>query len=77
MVTRGDRWRGRDRLGVWDGHVHLVVHGMTGQGDLLHSTGNSTQYSVISYESEAKESEQECVRVWLSHFAVWQTVPVL
>ena len=39
-------------------------------GDLLHSTGNSTQYSVISYESEAKELEQECVRVWLSHFAV-------
>ena len=31
MVTKGDKWMGRDGLGVWDWHVHTVVYGMTGQ----------------------------------------------
>ena len=41
----------KDRLGGWDCHKHTMVYGMDGQwnGDLLYSTGNSTQYSVISY----------------------------
>ena len=31
MVTKGDRWIGRDRLGVWDWHIHTEVYGMIGQ----------------------------------------------
>ena len=32
MVTEGDRLvMGRDRLGVWDLHMHTEVYGMTGQ----------------------------------------------
>ena len=37
-------------------------------GDLLYSTGNSTQYSVRT--RMGKESEKEQIRVYLKHFAV-------
>lgn len=31
MVTKGDRWGGRDGLGGWDWHMHPVVCRMVGQ----------------------------------------------
>ena len=31
MVTKGDRWKGRNLLGVWDWHMHTEVYAMTGQ----------------------------------------------
>ena len=36
-------------------------------GDLLDSTENSTQYSVISYVGKESEGELRCVHVWLGH----------
>ena len=42
-----ERMTGRDRLGVWDWHVYTVIFKTTNK-DLLYSTGNSTQYSVIT-----------------------------
>ena len=61
----GDQWEeevrskgGRDGLGVWDWHVHTLRYTeRLPNGDLLCSTGNSTQYSVIIYVE--KESERE------------------
>ena len=40
--------------------------------DLLHSTGNSAQYSVIFYVGKESEREWICVYVWLNHFAIPQ-----
>ena len=31
MVTKRDRWRGGDGLGIWNRHVHAEVYGMIGQ----------------------------------------------
>ena len=42
--------------------MHSVVYGMIGNGKLLYSTGNSTQYFVIIYMG--KESEEE----WMSEY---------
>ena len=25
MVTKGETWGGRDKLGVWDEHVHTTI----------------------------------------------------
>ena len=25
MVTKGERWEGRDKLGVWDWHIHTAI----------------------------------------------------
>ena len=40
--------------------------------DLLYSTENSTQYSVITYVGKESEREQICVYVRLGHFVVQQ-----
>ena len=49
MVTKGERGVGRDKLGGWDEHTHTTIYKIDNQQDLLYSTGNSTQYSVITY----------------------------
>ena len=38
--------------------------------DLLYSTGNATQYPVITYVRKGSEKEWICVYVSLIHFAV-------
>ena len=40
---------------VWDWHMHTEVYGMI--GDLLYSTENSTQYSVMVYVGTEFEKE--------------------
>ena len=63
---------GKDELGVWDWYMHTEVRGMTGQWDLLYSTENSTQYSVIIYVGKESEREWICAYVRLGHFVVQQ-----
>ena len=59
---KGTGGGGRDRLGVWDWHMHTVVYAITGHIlDLRYSIGNSTQYSVII--CMGKESEKEWMYV--------------
>ena len=31
MVTKVDRYWGKDELGGWDWHMHTVIHGVIGQ----------------------------------------------
>ena len=38
-------------------HMHTVIYGQLAKGDLLYSTGNSTQYSLLI--CMGKESEKE------------------
>ena len=53
--------------------MHTVVHRMAGQQeDLLYSTGNVTQYSVMIYMGKESEKEWTCVHVQLNHFVVQQ-----
>ena len=40
---------GRDKSGAWDEHSHTTTYKQITSKDLLYSTGNSTQYSVITY----------------------------
>lgn len=40
--------RERSQLGAWDEHTLLYIRQITNK-DLLDSTGNSIQYSVITY----------------------------
>ena len=42
-------WEVGDGLEVWDWLMHTVIHGMTGQWGPAYSTGNPTQYSMITY----------------------------
>ena len=63
MVAKGERLRGRDGLGVWDWHVHTLYMEWMVDRDLLYSTGNSTQYSVITYMGKESEKERICVSV--------------
>ena len=52
-----------DGLGAWDLHIHTLVHvEWLVKADFLDSTGNSIQYSVITYAG--KESEKECIRLY-------------
>ena len=57
MVTKGEMWRGgvNQELGI-NIHTPLYIRQITNK-NLLYSTGNSTQYSVITYMR--KESEKE------------------
>ena len=53
---------GEDKLGVWDKHMHTTIYKITNK-DLLYSTGNYTQYIVIT--CKGKESEKEYVSVYI------------
>ena len=41
-------------------------------GDLWYSTGNSTQYSMVTHMEKESEKEWMCVYVYLNHFVVQQ-----
>ena len=56
-------WGGRDGLRVWDWHVHTEVMELLANRVLQHSTGNSTQYSVIIYVGKESEREWMCLHV--------------
>ena len=59
MATKEEGGRGRDKLGVWDSRIHTTIYKIENQ--LLYSTGNCIQYSVITYNG--KETEKMCVCV--------------
>ena len=54
-LPKGKGW-GRNKLGVRDWHVHTTIYKIINR-DILYSTVNSTQYSVVTYMG--KESEQK------------------
>ena len=71
---------GRDKLGDWDKHTHYTIYKIDNQKgdnqkDLLYSTGNSSQYSVITYTG--KESENEWIYVSVQFNSVAQSCPTL
>ena len=47
LFTRMVKMVKRDRLEVWDWHVHIGMFKKITKKDLLHSTENSVQYSVV------------------------------
>ena len=53
----------QDKSGVWDQQIHTTIYKRDNQQDLLYSTGNSTQHSVITYMG--KESEKEWIYVYV------------
>ena len=53
----------RDESGDWDGHIHTTTHKIGNYKDLLYSTGNSSQYSVMTYMG--KESKKERIYVYV------------
>ena len=53
---------GRDKLGDWDWHIHVTKY-KTDNKDLLYSTVNSTQYSVMTYMGI--ESKKEWIYVYV------------
>ena len=38
MVTKGEKWGGRAKLGVWDWHIHTIIFKIGTNKDLLYST---------------------------------------
>ena len=56
MVTKGERG-GRDKLGVWDLQIHTIIYKIGKQQDLLYSSGNYTQYLVITYNGKISKKE--------------------
>ena len=69
MVTKGES-------GGWSGGLGLAyTHYYIWNGwsmDLLYSTGNSTQYSLITHVGQESEKEWICVYVKLNHSVVQQ-----
>ena len=63
---------GRDGLGIGIGICTLRYIELLADGDLLYSTGNSTQYSVIIYMGKEAEKEWMYVYIYLNHFFVQQ-----
>ena len=67
MVTKGDRewWWGGVGMdwGLEIGTCTLLCVEWLAIGDLLYSTGNSTQYSVIAYMEKESEKKGICVYV--------------
>ena len=62
MVTRGKVWGGINwEIGI-DMHTRLYIKQITNK-DLLYSTGNSIQYSVMAYMG--KESKNEWIYVYV------------
>ena len=62
---RMDRGCGIGRCTLW--YMEWLAN-----GDLLYSTGNSTQYSVMICVGKESKREWMCVHVWLNHFVLWQ-----
>ena len=46
-----------DKLGDWDWHVHTAIFKIDTNKDLLYSTGNSAQYTVITQMEKEFEKE--------------------
>ena len=61
MVTKGEREQERDKLGIWDQQIQANIHKIGRHKVLLYSTGNYTQYPVMSHNG--KEHKKECVCV--------------
>ena len=70
MVTKRQRLGGgiNQEIGI-NTYALLYIKQITSK-DLLYSTGNSTQYSLITYKGKESEKEQIYVYVKLNHFAV-------
>ena len=62
----------KNKPGLWTGIGTLLYMERTVSGDLLQSTGNSAQYSVITHMGGKSEKKWMCVCVQLNHFSVQQ-----
>ena len=60
-LTQTHAWEKRDKSGARDWHAHTTMYKIDNQQGPTISTGNSTQYSVITYMR--KESEKEWIYV--------------
>ena len=67
MVTKRDRWAGGTDWGFGIGICKLFY---MANGDLLYTTENSIQYTVIIYVGKKSEREQICVYAYLNYFVV-------
>ena len=54
---------GRNKSRAWDEYTHTTIYKTDNQQGPLYSTGNSTQYSVITYMR--KESVKEWIYVYV------------
>ena len=43
--------------------MYTTIHKIDNQQGLLYTTGNSTQYSVITYMGKESKKEQKCIYV--------------
>ena len=62
MVIKGETWGGLNQELMMNIHTLLYIKQITNK-DLLYSTGNSTQYSVMTYMGI--ESEKEWIYVYV------------
>ena len=67
MVTKGGKWRGRINWEIGIDTYTLLYIKQIANTDLLYSTGDSSQYSVMVYEG--KESKKD----WIFHTAETNT----
>ena len=70
MVNEGEVYVGGGITWVWDEHIHTTICMIDNQQGPLYSTGNSTQYSVITYMRKESEKEWIYVCASLNHFTV-------
>ena len=65
---------GRDKSGAWGEHSHTTTYNQITSKDLLYSTENSTQYSVITYmRKESVKRMNTCVCITDSLFCIPET----
>ena len=61
MVTKGERWWRRDKLGSWSQQIHTIMYKADKQQGLIYNTENYIQYSVINHNE--KEYEKQYIYV--------------
>ena len=54
----------RDKLRVCYSHIHSTIYKIINK-DLLYSTGDFTQYSVIIYKGKEFEKEWICIYIYI------------
>lgn len=63
-LPKGKHW-GRNKLGSWDWHNTSLYTKSISNKDLLHTTGKSTQYSLIAYMEKESEKEYICIYIYI------------
>ena len=66
-----------DKSEAWDEHTHTILNKIDNLQELLYSTGNSAQYSAITYMRKESEKMNICICITESLCCIHETKTTL